>query len=443
MGAAFGVSTPAAFAQSYRLVDLGTLGGHASGGYGLNESGRTVGWSIDGTGGYYGFLSDASGQPLTHLGSPPNGTYSYAEDVNDLGIVVGYADVQVGFGVKDRAFRWESGSMIDIGTLGGDASQAFGINASGQITGWANDVNNGKFAFIWEGGSMTQLPGLPGGYPDNEARAISDTGVVVGQSWDANSIRWAVVWENGVLTQQLPLPEGATGARAYGVNEVGQVVGNVWHPGNVTAPVLWENGTATQLDHLPGHRYGLAYDINNSGLIVGATYSGGHLPGGQQQPVLWENGIAFNLAEITDVPTGKSLDSGYQINEAGQIAATGGGSGGFRAYRLDPIPGGLGLTGPDPGYPDQDNVMHVRGATSGSKIYFVYGLIAGSSAVPNCGGLFVQIQNALLGGTATANANGHASFTAYVPPNADGETVLIQAVELSTCRTSNMVSEWF
>jgi probable HAF family extracellular repeat protein len=211
-------------AQSYTIVDLGTLGGHASGGDGINEEGEVVGWSIDDPYGYYAFKSTPNGPPLLNLGSPPNGSYSYAQSINDYDQVVGYADVTVGFGVYDRAFLWENGTMIDLGTLGGNASQAWAINNAGQVVGWAEDGGPGYQAFIWEDGFMTELPGFPTGYPDSEARGINEAGIAVGHSWDGNSVRQAVVWENGVMSMVLDLIPEAMGAKAYAINNDNQIV---------------------------------------------------------------------------------------------------------------------------------------------------------------------------------------------------------------------------
>jgi probable HAF family extracellular repeat protein len=437
-------SIPTVHSQSYTIVDLGTLGGHASGSDGLNEAGETVGWAIAGSGGYYGFISTPVGPPLTNLGSPPNGSYSYAQSVNDSRQVVGYADVNVGFGTEDRAFFWEDGVMIDMGTLGGDASQARAINNSGQAVGWAEDGGPGIHAFIWEDGVMTELPGFDLGYPDSEARGINDAGISVGHSWDDNSVRQAVLWENGVMSKVFELIPGAAGAKAFAINNLNQSVGNVWLPGNETRAILWdEKGRATELPRTASHRYNLAHDINDRGQIVGKSYSGGHSSGSSGGPVLWEDGIVFELNDIVMPEPGKSLYDAYQINESGQIAATGNASGGFRAFRLDPIPNGLGLTGPDPGYTNQENFLAVRGGTPGERIYFVLGLVEGSSNFPGCPGLSFDIQDARLIGSSIVDEKGHAVMSGTAPPPLSGLTVLFQALEPSSCRISNLTTRYF
>src|SRR2546428_10824145 len=81
----------------------------------------------------------ASGQPLsagltiTDLGTL-GGTASIAFGVNNVGQVVGDSNTTTS-GIRPHAFLWQNGAMTDLGTLGGTFSTASGISNFGQGVG--------------------------------------------------------------------------------------------------------------------------------------------------------------------------------------------------------------------------------------------------------------------------------------------------------------------
>ena len=88
--------------------------------------------------------------------------------------------------------------MLDLGTLGGDASTAFALSNDGHVVGGA-DLKPGQFhAFRWsrEGG-MRDLGTLGG--PNSTARALNDSGDVVGDAEVTPGVTHAFLWHDGKM----------------------------------------------------------------------------------------------------------------------------------------------------------------------------------------------------------------------------------------------------
>src|SRR5262249_11483069 len=135
----------------------------------INASGDVAGASQNGRGFLY-----TGGSVLTIF--PLNGfTYTTANGINNSQQVVGsswYMDgeLQVHHAI---IYNRQDGTR-DINFFAGGMSQAFGINAAGQIVGFArNDVHENSHAVLYTNGDIQDLgPGT--------ANAINDGGTVVG-----------------------------------------------------------------------------------------------------------------------------------------------------------------------------------------------------------------------------------------------------------------------
>src|SRR5438270_249333 len=67
-----------------------------------------------------------------------------------------------------RPVLWQNGNTLDIGGLGGSIGQAYGINDSGQVTGFSYTTNNLAYhGFLWQNGNMIDLGAL--GSPDRDS----------------------------------------------------------------------------------------------------------------------------------------------------------------------------------------------------------------------------------------------------------------------------------
>ncbi len=171
--------------HAFKLVngtyqDLGTLpGGDWSAAYGVNDSGTAVGYGDLASGLFRAMVWNPDGS-VTQLGTL-GGANSYATAVNDSGEVVGHAATASGY---DNAFLETGGVMQDLGTLDGGCSYAYGINDSGAIVGysWSENENN-PVAFVYSEGVMQDLNSLiPGGsgWQLLEAYGIDASGEITG-----------------------------------------------------------------------------------------------------------------------------------------------------------------------------------------------------------------------------------------------------------------------
>lgn len=182
-------------------VQLPSLGAMASANA-VNDSGVAVGFSTGSSAG-----SPERAVRWTAAGQiqllPVPGPRSFAQDVNLRGEIVGSWHDASG---QQRAFFWSAATgFIDIGTGGGIAANALGINQSGMVVGLAV-TNEGYRAWAWTLRSgMRRLEGLSG--PSASAYAINRNGVVAGNAVDEAStgrlVRWRLSEFNSAPTVSL------------------------------------------------------------------------------------------------------------------------------------------------------------------------------------------------------------------------------------------------
>ncbi|HSL72300.1 MAG TPA: hypothetical protein VK864_18775, partial [Longimicrobiales bacterium] len=92
-----------------------------------------------------------------------------------------------------HAFLWHDGVMTDLGTLGGNSSQAQAINGAGQIVGYSELPGGFYHAVRWENGSITDLGQAVTPGPYSMASGINIRGDAVGFGYTATGMH-AVVW---------------------------------------------------------------------------------------------------------------------------------------------------------------------------------------------------------------------------------------------------------
>lgn len=198
--------------------------------------------------------------------------------------------------------------ITDLGTLGGLESKAFGINARGQVVGYAGNANNQYHAFLWQNGVMTDL-GTLANLNESYAYAINDAGQIVGTATNLGNVTpHAFLWQNGTMTDI-----GAFNPKA--INKAGDVVGTLSVKRNGVEwfdhACLWKNNALTDLGVLNGD-HSHAFGINDQGVIIGDALASSD---GKPHAVIWQNGNVNDLGTL-----GGSKGQAYAINNTGQIA---------------------------------------------------------------------------------------------------------------------------
>jgi probable HAF family extracellular repeat protein len=144
------------------MIDIGTLGGTCGITNALNNRSQVVGQSyLAGNLTAHAYLWDKRGHPtLTDLGTL-GGENASALWLNDVGEVIGYADLPpnppgcTGLSCQHHGFLWKNGVMTDLGTIGTDpCGRALSINEKSQIVGFTAAVcgGNATHGFLWENG---------------------------------------------------------------------------------------------------------------------------------------------------------------------------------------------------------------------------------------------------------------------------------------------------
>jgi probable HAF family extracellular repeat protein len=240
-------------------------------------------------------------------------------------------------------------SVINLGTLGGSFSNAYGgVTNRMWVTGdSALPSDETEHAFLWRDGVMTDLGTLGGPISSVGNQTKNVVGFIVGtaqtsepdrlgESWVsitglpvAQNLFKGFLWRNGVM-RALPAPGGNQGA-AYGVNNKGQVVGlaeNSTHDANCVPPqqldieaVIWEpeREEVRELPPLPGDTIGAAFAINEKGQVVGGSGpTCGFLPFFTiylAHAVLWRDGKVIDLGSLG----GAQNNYAEVINNRGQV----------------------------------------------------------------------------------------------------------------------------
>ena len=329
-------------AAMYAIIDLGDLGGGTSQAYGINSAGQVVGRSMTSLGETRAFVWDRQTgmQDLGVLGGYGGEAYG----INDEGRVVGIAYTAGHAGPNDgqyHAFVWSSSSGTrELDALySGAGSCAWAINSWGQVAGASLTVDGDIRGVVWDGiGGIQEVGTLGGDY--SEAFAINDDGHVVGRAgfFGVEAPSQAFIWDSTSGIRPMGPLYGPSGSTAYGINGAGCSAGAFRTGGGIHAFRWTETAGMEDLGGPAGQfgDWGEATDINDSGLVVGWS----KLSDVDFRALLWDgDGQMSDLNDLLDESgAGWALTSAQAINNLGQIAGTGFYDGQTRAFMLNPVP---------------------------------------------------------------------------------------------------------
>ncbi len=334
----------AATHHHYKLIDVGTFGGPDSlvntepGHPIINSHGTLVGGAdtsvLTPIAGCYNpvgnldcYISHAfawSGDSKRDLGTLRGGNFSYAEGINESGLIVGVSETDQfdpTTGIPEfHAVLWQNDQIQDLGTLGGTASFAGALNDSGQVIGVSlNNIPDPYTplglgsdltltqtrGFLWQNGTMRDLGTLGG--PDTWVSFINDAGQIAGASFTSDALDpltgtpsvGVFLWQHGKMKDigNLGGDNGILGLYGIvnGLNNLGEVTGAMMLPDNQnTGAFLWDGRTISYLGTLGGS-WSVATGINDAGEVTGFAA----LPGDQaNHAFLWRNGVMTDLGTL-------------------------------------------------------------------------------------------------------------------------------------------------
>jgi probable HAF family extracellular repeat protein len=229
----------------------------------LSEDGSVFGVAVDGSNNQQAVLYDSTGMHQLSLG----GTFGVAIDINDDGQATGAAtDVTE---ATLHAFRYDHGTMVDIGTLGGSRSYPYAISENGNVAGESTNANDESHAFLYDSNGIHDLGVLSGG-TWSLGMAVNDSGQVAGQSEVTGGSQHAFLYDGTSMTD-LGVLTGGNYSSGTHINANGDVVG-IADNGNYEQHVFLYDGTG-MTDLTPGAEYAEVLRFTDSGVVVGTAYT--------------------------------------------------------------------------------------------------------------------------------------------------------------------------
>jgi probable HAF family extracellular repeat protein len=209
-------------------------------------------------------------------------------------------------------------NIIDLGTLGGDPTIAYGLNNHAQASGFGTTADGATHGFIWQDGHMYDVGTLGGDF--SEASLINNRGQAIGDSTTASGeshlAKWAI-HDGHVESTDLGILPGAVGMYGAVINDHDQAAGAAFFDDGSGHTVLADRHGLHDLHNQVtlGGASDLPGSITETGQIVGVADTDG--PD--------SHGYYFDGASVQDLGTlTGNWSEAYTINAAGQITGIAG-----------------------------------------------------------------------------------------------------------------------
>ena len=305
--------------RRYVAMDLGTTPGNwwslpaGISPHGTLVTGKSGGYPLQ------AFLWDGAMHAIGPSGGEPVA-------VNDSGMVVGNYPSTSGYW---RAFRWQDGAMVDLATLGGSSSWAYGMNGDGVVVGSAWRADSVGRAVSWDSkGTVVDLGSLGGAWNGcSSAYGINSKGVTVGQSCSDSGNRPVRFREPGIIDDLGTF--GGTWGQAQAINDAGVIVGSASFANGVYHGFMYADGKLNDAGSVPGLTYSQLMAVNGSSVAVGTAFDGA------QRAVIYGAGRMVDLNTLVD-GTPYTLVIANGIDESGNIVVQGSDRGTWRVLLLRP-----------------------------------------------------------------------------------------------------------
>ena len=323
-------------APGFQLTVLSPLGGTSCRANDLNNADQVCGEARTAANRRRACIWTDGGPPLD-LGTLPGHTDSACYGINDFGQACGES---LATSNTRHAFLWTpfstngtTGSMVDLGTLGGAQSFAAAVNNDGLTVGWAHDASNQMHAVVWipSGFNGTEMSiidlGIPPGGTSSAARDINDTAGICGDGTGASGPR-LLSWQpasNSEIPTSWTLndhgrPTGIEAISAQAIDRNGIILLNgarevppsgtevrsylFTAPGTYVAFPAPEGATTLMLDrHVTGENVGTRFTATGTEAVIASD------AGGALAPI-----------PVASDPAVKRVDSATAINGSGHLA---------------------------------------------------------------------------------------------------------------------------